>query len=90
MNKTDLEKSMDRAIEVKLKAVDLLVEELIEPLEKIGSPEALIGKPYEQWTAQDLMMLVQIYGQTEPNPLSDLIFKKSYENVKQLEKEEQS
>jgi len=77
--------AIDRFLEVKLKAVDKLIEELIEPLADIGSPEKLIGKPYETWTPQDLSMLAQIYGKQEPNPLSDLIFKKEYSAVLELE-----
>ena len=89
MKKTDLEKSMDKAIEVKLRAVDLLVEELIAPLEKLGNPEELIGKPYASWDAQDFMLLSQIYGQSDVNnPLADLVFKKEYAKVKQMEEEE--
>ena len=69
-------------------AVDRLVEELVEPMKDVGNPEALIKKPYEQWTPEDMQMLIQIYGTAEPNPLSDLVFKKEYAKVKALEEEE--
>ena len=88
MKKTNLEKAMDKAIEVKLKAVDLLLEELIEPLDKLGSPEELIGKPYESWDAQDLMLLTQIYGASDNTPLSNLVFKEEYAKVLEAEKAE--
>lgn len=88
MDKTDLEKAMDKAIKVKLEAVDKLIEELIEPLEKLGSPEALIGKSYEMWDGQDFQLLASIYGQGDNTPLSNLVFKKEYEKVLQLEENE--
>lgn len=88
MKKVPLDLSIDRAIEVKLKAVDQLVKELVEPLEDVGNPEQLLGKPYESWSPQELAMMISIYGKEEPNPLSNLIFRKKYEEVKQLEQEE--
>jgi len=84
MKETPLIKAINKAVEVKMEAVNRLLKDLVEPLGDVGNPEKLIGKPYEQWSQQDLMMLSKIYGQ-EPNPLSDLIFKKTYERVKQME-----
>lgn len=89
MKKPELDKAIDKAIEVKLKAVDQLVKEFIEPLEKVGNPEELIGKPYEQWTAQDFQLLASIYGNSDNTPLANLVFKKEYEKVKKLEAEEE-
>jgi len=84
MKKTSLTIASQEIIELKLKVADEFIEEIIEPLGEIGSPEKLIGKPYEQWTPADIQILGQIYG-PEPNALSDLIFKKSYEEVRKLE-----
>ena len=66
----------------------MLIEELIEPLEKLGNPEDLIKKPYENWTKEDLMLMSKIYGTGDDTPLSNLIFKRTLERVKQLEEEE--
>lgn len=88
MNKTLLTQAIDKAVAVKLQAVDRVIKELVEPLEKVGSPEDLIKKPYEQWTPEDLSMLTKIYGTKEPNLLSNLIFRKVYKKVKQMEAEE--
>lgn len=85
MKETDFTKMVNEVIELKLKAVDAYIEEIVEPLAEVGNPEKLMGKKYEEFTPQDLQMLAQVYGQNEPNPLSDLIFKKSYEEVKKLE-----
>ena len=84
MKETPLIKAINKAVEVKMEAVDRLLKDLVEPLGDVGNPEKLIGKPYEQWTQGDFDNLGRIYGQ-EPNPLSDLIFKKTYERVKQME-----
>ena len=71
-----------------LEVADEFIEEITKQFSDVGNPEKLIGKPYETWTPQDLMMLSQIYGTEEPNKLSTLIFNKSYEQIKALEAEE--
>lgn len=90
MEDTRLTQAIDHALEVKLKAVDKLVEELVTPLTKVGSPEDLIGKDYDQWSAQDLQLLTSIYGTAEPSLLSNLIFRKTYDKVRELEQEEEN
>ena len=90
MNQTLLTKAIDRAVKIKFDAVDKLVKEFIEPLGKVGNPEELINKPYENWTPEDFMLLSKIYGQEDNSPLANLIFKKEYEKVKELESEELS
>lgn len=82
-----LVKAADELVELKMKAVDILIDELVEPIADVGNPEKLIKKPFEQWTPEDLALMVKIYGQKEPSILSDLIFRRKYEQVKQLEEE---
>lgn len=79
---------VDEAIASLLDAADEYLEEITEQFEDVGNPEKLIGKPYENWTQQDFTILSQIYGTQEPNTLSNLIFRKKYEEVKTLEAEE--
>lgn len=88
MKNIPLTQAIDRAIQIKLKAVDAIMEELVEPLADVGNPEKLIKKPYEQWTAQDLQFLRRIYGEGEDTPLTRLIFKKTYERVLSMEEAE--
>lgn len=88
MKKPFLVEAMDRVIAVQMKVMDRVMEDLIEPIADVGSPEKLINKPYETWTPEDLQLLTQVYGTQEPSVLSDLIFKKTYERVKELESEE--
>ena len=88
MKQTDLTLAIDEVVQLKMMAIDKLIEELVEPISDIGSPEDLIKKPYEQWTPQDLQMMSTIYGTAEPSPLSNLIFRKKYEEVKELEASE--
>jgi len=88
MKTPEFVKTRDKVIDLKLRVMDKLIEDMIEPIADVGNPEKLIGKPYEQWTPQDLTLLTQIYGAEEPNPLSDLIFKKEYDSLKKLEEEE--
>lgn len=84
---SDLTRAMDRVIALKMKAVDVVVQNVIEPLLEFGNPEKLLGKPYDLWTQQDLARLSQIYGVKEPNALSNLIFRREYQKVRELEEE---
>ncbi len=87
MKDTNLTKATDYVVDLKLKAVDRLIEELVEPLLILGSPEEMISKKYEEWTSEDIQRLSVIYGVKEPNTLSNLIFGKELEKVKTLEAE---
>ena len=88
MKETELTLGIEKMVAVKIEAVDRFIKEYIEPIADVGNPEKLIKKPYEEWTQQDLQMLGKIYGTEEPNPLSDLIFRKKYDEVRKLEEEE--
>lgn len=87
MKSMPLIEAMDRVIALQIKVMDRVVEDLIEPIADVGNPEKLIGKEYSSWTPQDLQLLTQIYGTQEPNALSDLIFRRKYEEVLALEEE---
>lgn len=86
MKETPFTEAVKEIIEFDLAVMDEFIKEEIEPLGDIGNPEKLIGKKYEEWTPQDKQMLAQIYG-PEPNTLSNFIFKREYEKVKELEAE---
>ena len=86
MKQTPLTIAIQEVVDLKMRVVDEFLKDIIEPIGDVGNPEKLIGKPYEQWTTADFQALGQIYGK-EPNPLSELIFKKSYERVRKLEEE---
>ena len=88
MKNDEFSKSVERVVSVKLKAVDRFVEKMVEPLSDVGNPEKLIKKPYAQWTPEDLALLTRIYGVGDDSPLSQLIFNREYERVKELEREE--
>jgi len=81
-------KVIDEVISDMTSVADEVLNELKYQFEEIKNPEKLLGRPYETWTRQDLMMLSQVYGTEEPNPLSELIFRKKWEQVKALEAEE--
>lgn len=87
MKETTLTKITQEVIDLKLKAADEFIADVIEPLEKIGSPEVLLGKKYEDWTPLDIQLLSQVYGTGNETPLAKLIFNKSLEEVKKLESE---
>lgn len=88
MKKAQLSESADKAVSLKMRAIDIVVERMIEPLEDVGNPEKLIGKNFEEWTPEDIGRLTMIYGTREPNPLSNLIFRKKLTEVRELEQEE--
>ena len=89
MKKVPLIQATERVVALKMQAIDRIIDELIEPISMVGNPEKLIKKPYEQWTPEDLQLLTRIYGQGENTPLSNLAFRKIYEQVKALEAEEE-
>lgn len=88
MIKDVFDEAVNNLVDLELRAIDKLIKEFIEPLSVRENPEKLIGKPLEQWTEQDLQMLTSVYGTKEPNILSNFIFRKKYEQVKELEAEE--
>lgn len=85
MQDTPFTKAADEIIVLKMKVIDEYINEMIIPLEQVGSPEALIGKKYKNWTPQDLQMLSNVYGPSDGTPLGKLIFNKEYEYLKKLE-----
>jgi len=88
VRQTVFTKALEQVIAEDLRALDEVIKEDIEALADIGSPEKLIGKKYEEWTQQDKQMLAQVYGTGDESRLSKLIFKREYEKVLELEKEE--
>ena len=87
MKETNFTKAASKVIEIKLAVIDRFIEEYIEPMADIGSPEKLIGKKYEEWTPQDIQQLGQIYGTGNDTSLAKIIFKRKYEALKMLEQE---
>jgi hypothetical protein len=87
MDKNEFTKMVDDVVAFKMDVADEFIADVIEPLEKIGSPESLIGKKYKDWTPLDRQLLSQVYGAGNETPLAKLIFNKSLEEVKELESE---
>ena len=87
MKHLDLTEAIQRVVDIKLKALDKVIEDLVEPLADVGNPEKVIGKPYEQWLPEDFTLLTQIYGTGENTPLTTLIFNKEYKKLKEKERE---
>jgi len=90
MKENKYTQAVKEVVELKLKAVDEYIKEFIDPIANIGNPEKLVGAPYDEWKDNQfvLQMLSKIYGTQEPNPLSELIFRKTIEGVRSLEGEE--
>lgn len=77
-------KLTDRVIEEELDSVDAYIEEFIDPIADIGSPAQVLGKPYDEWTTEDLAALSRIY---DPNALNKYIASKEISKLYELEKE---
>lgn len=84
MKETPYTRMVDEVVKLKIKAADEFIEEVIEPLGDVGSPEKLLGKKYEEWTPAERQLLLRIYGAGD-SPLKKLVFNKQYEEVKELE-----
>jgi uncharacterized protein YecA (UPF0149 family) len=85
MKNTPFTKAVEEVVALKMKVVDDYIKEIVEPLNQVGSPESLIGKKYEEWTPQDLQLLINVYGQDDNSPLGKLIAKKTIERVEDME-----
>ena len=70
-------------LEAKAEA-DAFIKEFIKPIGDIGNPEKVIGKPYAEWTPQDLMRLKSIYGKDQKR-LDKFIFDQAYKDLLELE-----
>ena len=86
MKETNLQRAFPIAVEREKKAILHFIKTEIQPMGDFGNPEALIKKPYEMWTPQDLALLGQIYG-PEPNHLSKFIAGKEIDKMYAAEAE---
>lgn len=86
MDKNELTQMIDEVVKMKMDIVDEYIDEVVDAIGDIGSPEKLIGKKYETWTPQDLQLLAGVYGPGDDTPLGRLIFDREYNKVKELEK----
>ncbi len=74
----------DQIVAELMPVVDEVIKELVEPIERVGNPEKLIGKPYEMWTPEDIQMLFSVYGSGPNTPMARLILEKEWAQVEQL------
>ena len=88
MKRTELTQTIDESLALLLDVASEYIDEIAEELAVVASPEKLIGKNYESWTSQDMMMLSQVYGEGDDTPLARVVFNKEYEKVKELEEGE--
>jgi len=87
MKNTTMTRAAEEVVKLKLQLIDEYIEEIVDVIANIGSPEKLIGKPYEEWTDLDRQLLAQAYGPGDDTPLAKLIFTKEYDKLKVLEQE---
>jgi polyhydroxyalkanoate synthesis regulator phasin len=87
MKKNDFTQLVDEVVKLKLEISDEYIKEVVDAIGQVGSPESLIGKKYEEWTPQDLQLLINVYGQDDESPLGKLIAKKTIERVEDMEKQ---
>ena len=82
MNKKLFLKAIDRVIELKLKAADIFIKEMVEVLGDIGTPEQVVGKKYADWTMEDMAMLQTVFP---PEELNAFIAKRAVKELLELE-----
>lgn len=87
MKKDSLTLATERMDAVFAKALARLEAELLEPLADVGSPEKVIGKPYEDWTPEDMQKAVMVWGTGSGTPLDNLVFKKKVAELDTLRAE---
>jgi len=70
-------------IEVRMKAVKDIMDTRMRNIVNIKSPEAEIGKPFEEWTPFDMAMAEKLYKGDKR--YADFLVKKKLEQVQKLE-----
>ncbi len=85
MKDVALTSAVKEVVALKMSIVDEYIEDVVEVIENVGSPEKLIGKPYDMWTPQDIQMLTTIYGKGDFSPLQKVIFNREYKHLQELE-----
>ena len=81
MDKPVFDSALEKAIEIKLKAVEAFEKEFINPIvDELNNPEKILGKPYGEWTKDDYQLAFYIY-EPMPDILDKWIAEKDYESV---------
>ncbi len=77
---------VDEVLSEAKESADAFIKEFLDPIGDIGNPEKVLGKPYAEWTPQDIIRLRNIYGKDHKR-LDKFIFNKAYEELTKLEAE---
>jgi hypothetical protein len=83
MKETDLTQAISDVIEEDIPIWEQFFDEYIAPLGVVGTPEAVLGKKYEEWTPQDIQVAASIF----PDEIEDFLAKKMTAELYELEKE---
>lgn len=75
---------IDEVIEMKLKVAEEYIEHVIGNLGKLPKPEEITGKPYGQWSAEDMAKVEAAYGR---EGLEKIIAKKEVAELEKMEAE---
>ena len=76
----DYQKEVEEATKELQTLADEIINEIVDPMAKIPSPEKILGKPYEQWTPQDVQTLQGIYVY-DVEPLNKFIGSKEIDEL---------
>ena len=68
-----------------IKVYEKFKKKEIDPIAKLGNPEKIINKPYEQWNPQDIQMLREVYVYS-PEDLEEFMVKKDVQEVWDIQK----
>jgi len=82
---TDMELAFNEEVEKMLDVLDEIIKTEIEPLMEHRIPSKVIGKPFEEWSAEDLQKAAIIFGQAH---MEEYIGNKKVKELKELEAEE--
>ena len=76
-------KLVEKRVDIAKKRADVYIKKHIDPIARIDNPEKLLGKPYEQWTDEDMQKLRIVYVYS-PEELDKFINKKEVDKIWQL------
>lgn len=88
MSEPDTIEIINEVIAEETAILDEVMAELEKELADFGSPEKLLGMPYEMWANNPAVIsaLQAVYGTANDSRLAKLIAQKEYEKVLELEK----
>ena len=88
MKETPETQAIEELISEAMPIVDQFIEEVVDELANVGSPEKVLDKKYEDWTPEDFQKAQFIFGEKLVDPVHGIIPRKEVDSLLRDEAEE--